>query len=620
MPDHGSFQSYDAGSLRVPRSDRWLLALLLLATFLLYLGSLPKEFTNWDDGTYVVNNPLIRSFSLSNLNKIVTEPYFANYAPLTLLSYALDYQLWELNAAGYHFHNVALHLACVVALFVLLQHFGLPKAVVWLTTVLFALHPINVESVSWTSERKNLLATLFFFLSFDHYIRFTKQKRPIHYLTSLLFFLLSLLSKASTIVGPLAFLAYDYAFSSKRIRDLKLYDKLPFFIASEVLAFLSIHAAGAGSALTSYHRGGAALSLFASGFLFGEYLKLLLWPVELTAIIYPSRDPSWGDLWIWAAIAAFGAAAVLTYRASRQAFFWLSFFVIFLIPVLNLVPLPVMMANRYLHISQVGIWVLLASLTGLAYRSLTRWRLMRSLAFCLMAGWLVFLCYKTWEATRVWRNSYTLWTDTLNKNFYDGIAHYNLGLRFQNDQQINRAGHHFLISTLINPKYHNGLSGLGAYYFQRGRPELALRKLYAATNASPDSDVIANNLGKVLAEMGDGPRALFMFLKATYLNPDNIGAFNNIAILYFRAGQIDSSQEISRLMIQRFPDSWDGYFRLGLCLEAKGDLPGALQAWEESERRVGADKAMSAEIQSRLNRVRHKLSSLAQPGSFPGGS
>src|SRR5439155_14527445 len=104
------------------RSSRhlWYLSLILVVTFLLYLGSLPKEFTNWDDGEYITSNPLIRSFSLKNLNRIVTEPYFANYAPLTLISYALDYHVWKLRPWGYHFHNVALHLACIVVLFFLL--------------------------------------------------------------------------------------------------------------------------------------------------------------------------------------------------------------------------------------------------------------------------------------------------------------------------------------------------------------------------------------------------------------------------------------------------------------------------------------------------------------------
>ncbi len=159
--------------------------MILLSTLLiscgLYLSTFPREFTNWDDPEYIVNNPLIRSLSLQKLNKIITEPYFANYAPLTLLSYALDYSLWKLNPAGYHLHNLLLHLGCVVALFFLLRQFSLPRFVVLGSVVLFAIHPVNVETVSWASERKNLLATLFFFLSFHQYIQYRKTKRPAQF-------------------------------------------------------------------------------------------------------------------------------------------------------------------------------------------------------------------------------------------------------------------------------------------------------------------------------------------------------------------------------------------------------------------------------------------------------
>ena len=147
----------------------------------LYLSTFPREFTNWDDPEYIVNNPLIRSLSLQKLNKIITEPYFANYAPLTLLSYALDYSLWKLNPVGYHLHNLLLHLGCVVALFFLLRQFSLPRFVVLGSIVLFAIHPVNVETVSWASERKNLLATLFFFLSFHQYIQYRKTQRPAEF-------------------------------------------------------------------------------------------------------------------------------------------------------------------------------------------------------------------------------------------------------------------------------------------------------------------------------------------------------------------------------------------------------------------------------------------------------
>ncbi len=600
--------------------DLWILSLILVVSFLLYLGSLPKEFTNWDDQEYITSNRLIRSFSFESLNKIITEPYFANYAPLTLLSYMLDYRLWKLNAAGYHFHNVALHLACVAVLFLLLRDLGLSRKVILLATCIFAIHPVNVETVSWASERKNLLAAFFFLLSFYFYAKYARVGSSRHYLTSLLTFILSILAKASTIVAPLAFLAYDYCRETKRIRDLRLFDKLPFIVAAEMLTFLSIHAAGLGSALNSYHQGGPLFSIISSGNLLEEYLKLLLWPVKLTALIYPPRFPALGDMRMWLSFAFLLLAAALLCKMSRQLFLWWSFFVIFLIPVLNVVPLPIMMANRYLYIPQIGIWIIFASVCIKLLETLDRLKMVRSVAAMILCSWVLFLGYQTFQTTKVWRNTYTLWTDTIEKNFFDGVAHYNLGLYFYRQKTINRAGHEYLISSLINPNYHNALSGLAGYFFEKGKADVAIKKFYAAVNAAPDSDLIVNNLGKALAENGDARRALYMFFRASYLNPKNIGALNNIVVLYLRVNEIGAAMEMARIMIERFPDSSDGYFRLGMCLESRGDLAGALEAWEESKRRLQPDSSLVGQIEIKIASARQKLSMKEPARIDPHGS
>jgi tetratricopeptide (TPR) repeat protein len=587
----------------------------MVLTFSLYLGSLPKEFTNWDDGEYITQNPLIQSISLRNLNKVVTEPYFANYAPLTLISYAIDYHFWKLNAAAYHFHNLALHLGCVAALFFLLKQMDFSMGVIWVTTLLFAVHPVNVESVSWASERKNLLATLFFLLSFYHYIRFAKTASSTNYLSSVLFFLLSVMSKASTIVAPLAFLVYDYCkIKNPEFRKLRLYDKLPFIILGEVFAFLAVHAAGAGSALNSYHKGGPLLSLLASGQLFWQYLQILVWPNSLTALIYPTITPTYDSLSIWVAFLLVLLVLTVFFLKSKSLFFWATFFVVFLLPVLNVVPLPIMMANRYLYISQVGVWVIL-SLAAVSFTRLLRsYRLVQATAYGAISIWFLFLCHQTWETTKVWRSSYTLWTDTIEKNFFDGVAHYNLGLWLHNQKQSNRSGHEYFISLLINPHYHLALAGMGGYYFEKGQTELALRKFYAAVNAAPDSDTCINNLGKVLAERGDTRRALYMFFRASYVNPKNIEAFNNIVVLYLRAKQLDSALGIARIMIQNFPEASDGYFRLGMCLEAKGDLGGAVNIWEEGKKHTSTE-ALSKQIDAALFSARERLSRFDQPNT-----
>jgi hypothetical protein len=386
-----------------------------------------------------------------------------------------------------------------------------------------------------------LLAAFFFFLSFNHYVQFAKTRAGTNYLSSLLFFLLSVMSKASTIVAPLAFLSYDYCMvERKRMRELSLYDKLPFIVLAEVFAFLAVHAAGAGSALNSYHKGGPLLSLIACGHLFFQYAQILLWPSNLSALIYPTITPSYDSVPIWIAFLSFLVVMMILFVKSRNLFFWSSFFVIFLIPVLNIVPLPIMIANRYLYISQVGVWVILSLFVLRLVGLLQPYRLLQTAACIVISTWPLFLGYQTFQTTKVWRNSHTLWTDTIEKDFFNDVAHYNLGLWFHDQKQSNRSGHEYLISLLIHPDYHLPLAGIGGYYFEKGQTDLALKRFYAAVNAAPDSDICINNLGKVLAEKGDARRALYMFFRATYVNPKNIEAFNNIVVLYLRTNRIDA--------------------------------------------------------------------------------
>lgn len=595
------------GTGRKFRVEAWLLLAILIASAALYLSSIPKEFTNWDDPEYILNNPLIRTLSLKNLNTIITEPYFANYAPLTLISYALDFRLWELNRYGYHLHNVALHLGCVLALYFLLRRFELSRFVVLMGVGLFAIHPVNVETVAWASERKNLLATLFFLISFRHYIRYRESAERVHYLSCVLFFLLSLLSKASTVVAPLVFVAYDYLKGDGKLRSLSLYDKLPLIVLAEVHTFLSIHAAGARNALNSYHRGGPLLSAFASGHLFEEYLGLLFWPVELSAMYYPRTSPSFIDLSYWIPLLLFAAVAVAFYFISRRLFFWFSFSVIFLIPVLNIVPLPIMIANRYLYIPQIGIWIVLGILAQTVWQRCERYRMVRVSLAASLSLWLMLLVNQALRFNRAWNDTEALWSDVIRKDFLNEIAHYNLGLHCMSRGLTNRAGLEFGIALGIHPNYPLALSGMGGYYFEKGKVEAAKKKFYAAINASPDFDIAMNNLGKVYAETGDLQRALFMFHRATYVNPRNIGALNNIVVLYLRANNPEAAKEVALGMIETIPEAPDGFFRLGMSLEALGDMRGALAAFERSKSLAARDEEFSRQIESRLLPIRQKL-------------
>jgi protein O-mannosyl-transferase len=589
------------------RQDLIILALVLALTTALYSGSFPKEFTNWDDPKYITENPLIQSFSLENFNRIVTEPYFSNYAPVTLLSYVLDYQIWKLNANGFHVTNVLLHLACIGLLFSLLKQLGASQGIVLMTVTLFAIHPVNVESVSWASERKNLLATLFFLLSFQRYIRFKQSSSRVYYLGSLLFFLLSILSKASTIVAPLVYLAFDYCLEGKRLKDLQLYEKLPFLAASEILTLFTIHAADVGHSLRSYHLGGPILSALGIGQLSWDYLRLLFFPTNLNAIYRPGPPPSLGAPLLWLSLVIIVFLLVVLGKVSRKLLFGLLFFVIFLIPVLNVVPLPVRMADRYLYIPQIGIWGLVSALTLRAYSHLAHVKWTRLLfATGIMAIGSILSCLK-YVGARTWRNSYTLWTDVINKDYQVEMAHCNLGYWLVSQKQFQRAGLEYQIAFRLNPRLGFAAIGMGGYYFHNGRFELAERYFEAACNLMPDYDFPVETLGDVLAAEGRLLRALFMYQRASYLNPGNVNVLNSMVTVCLKLQQPEAAEAVAQSMIRKYPGRPDGYLRQGQVLEARGDFAGALRVWEEGRTRIAPNNTALGEFDQKLMALRKKL-------------
>jgi hypothetical protein len=589
------------------RQDLIILALVLALTMALYSGSFPKEFTNWDDPKYITENPLIQSFSLENFNRIVTEPYFSNYAPVTLLSYVLDYQIWKLNANGFHVTNVLLHLACIGLLFSLMKQLGASQGIVLMTVTLFAIHPVNVESVSWASERKNLLATVFFLLSFQQYIRFKQSNSRVYYLGSFLFFLLSILSKASTIVAPLVYLAFDYCLEGKRLKDLQLYEKLPFLAASEILTLFTIHAADVGHSLRSYHLGGPILSALGIGQLFWDYLRLLFFPTNLNAIYRPGLPPSLGAPLLWLSLVIIVFLLVVLGKVSRKLLFGLLFFVTFLIPVLNVVPLPVRMADRYLYIPQIGIWGLVSALTLRAYSHLAhvKWTRLLFATGIIVIGSI--LSYLTFVGAQTWRNSYSLWTDVINKDYQVEMAHCNLGYWLVSQKQFQRAGLEYQIAFRLNPRLGFAAIGMGGYYFHNGRFELAERYFKTACNLMPDYDFPVETLGDVLAAEGRLLRALFMYQRASYLNPGNVNVLNSMVTVCLKLQQPEAAEAVAQSMIRKYPGRPDGYLRQGQVLEARGEFAGALRVWEEGRTRIAPNNTALGEFDQKLMALRKKL-------------
>ncbi|MBM4049642.1 MAG: glycosyltransferase family 39 protein, partial [Planctomycetes bacterium] len=282
-----------------PSAATWLRAVGLVAalTFCAYRGSLDNDFAGWDDATYVTDNPAVTGFSLP---LAFTTIRVGTYAPLQILSYMLDHALWGFEPYGFHLTNLLLHaLNAVLVCVVVREIVGRAILVPLLAGLLFALHPVHVESVAWISERKDVLSTFFMLLSFRWFIRYERDGGAAYWL-SLGSFALALLSKPIAIVLPLLMAAYVLAFS-RAWRRMAM-PLAPFFALTVVFTFIgfctqlvtgSVHPPHGGSLYST------ALTMLRAAV---SYLGLLLVPVNQSALYRPEPSTSALDPRVLAAV------------------------------------------------------------------------------------------------------------------------------------------------------------------------------------------------------------------------------------------------------------------------------------------------------------------------------
>src|SRR5688572_978865 len=219
----------------------YILGGILLVTFLLFYNTLTNNFVNLDDSGYIKDNPDIKSLSAKNIAAIFSSFYNANYHPFTTLSYAIEYNLFGLNAKPYHFVNLFLHLLNIFMVFRLIKKVSGKVQVALIVALFFAIHPMHVESVAWISERKDLLYSFFFICGLSTYYEYTHAKadRNKLYVYTILLFLCSLLSKSAAITFPIMLLIFDYYFQ-RSWKAKVLVEKIPFFLLSLIFGVVNI--------------------------------------------------------------------------------------------------------------------------------------------------------------------------------------------------------------------------------------------------------------------------------------------------------------------------------------------------------------------------------------------
>lgn len=409
---------------------------------------------SWDDAEYVIDNIYIRGFSAQNLEFIFTRTFFSNYAPLHLLSYAIDFSIWELDPAGYHLTNIIIHGLNSCLVYLIVSRITGLKAAAFIPALMFALHPLNVENVAWVAERKTLLTSFFSFLSVLSYLAFRDKGRFGLYLLCVFFFMLALLSKPLTVTLPLIALAYE-AFIKK---EFKAWPYLvPLFAVSLVFAVIAFKA----------HSGANTIEegSLSAGVLFGavyptmlpvywKYIGMIVWPSGLSGFY---DTPVYGSfLAPVVAVSLLGwavAFALVFWKGTAQVRFWFLWFWIWLLPVSNIIPIPVYYADRYMYLPAIGAFVLFSLLLSKAAAAFPPAK-KASVGFALVIA--VFFASAAFSRLDVWKDEISFWEDTVKKSPAQDKARLNLGYAYEMSGRFEEAEQAYIEAIKIYPSFEAG--------------------------------------------------------------------------------------------------------------------------------------------------------------------
>ena len=558
-----------------------VVVLLLVGVVLIAYGAVWQfEFLNIDDDLYVTHNPHIqRGLSLDSVLWSMNAMEEANWHPLTWLSHMLDVQLFGLNPAGHHLTNLLLHMANVLLLFGVLQHM---TGAVWrsaLVAALFALHPLNVESVAWVAERKNVLSTLFWLLTMAAYMGYVRKPHWGRYLGMTGIFVLGLMAKPMLVTLPCVLLLLDYWPLGRLGKDSKEFwerlprlaaEKLPLFIPVAAISVVTIAAQSRAGALSSWEGLPLGSRVANAVLAYGMGIKKMLWPMDL-AVFYPHPGNS---LAVWPVALAALLLVILSLgvwwqgRRSRYLVVGWLWYLGTLIPVSGLIQVGGQaMADRYAYVPLMGLFIILVWGTAELAQTL---RLPK--AWLLAAGLCVVIVLI--GAVRLqlshWRNSFTLFQHALEATQDNHMAHSNLGIAFLDKNDLDQAIDHFYKALEIKPTHAGVHTNLSIALRRKGRLDEALEHSIRSVQNNPDLAEAHNNLGISLFQKGRVEEALQEFRTALELKPDYTTCYYNLGVVLENQHRTEEAAESFRQALRLDPFHGQAQQRLTLLLEEAG--------------------------------------------------
>jgi Flp pilus assembly protein TadD len=571
----------------------WLKGLLLVAAiFFVYRPVWHAGFI-WDDDAHVTK-PELRS--LDGLGRIWIQLGATHqYYPLVHSAFWVEHRLWGDWPPGYHLVNIGLHAVLVLLLVKVLRQLKIPGA--WLAAAIFALHPVQVESVAWVSELKNTLSGVFYLGAALVYLGFDRDRRRGSYALAFGLFMLGLMSKTVIATLPAGLLVVFWWQRGKLSWRREVVPLIPFFIVGAVAGLFTAWV----EREFAWARGSEYDFSIIERFLIAGraawfYLGKLFWPVNLV-FAYPRWQVSGAVWWQYlcpAAMVLLLGALVWLQRRVRGPLAALLFFVITLFPALgflNVYPFRfAFVADHFQYLAGIGPITLVTAGATISFKRFEKWRRFRGPVFGVL---LAVLSVLTWRQCGMYTDPETLWRTTLAKDPNSFLANNNLGVILVRKGQLEEAFAHFQKALQSHPDNPDALNNLGltlakAYHdyantlARMGRKGEAIVQLGKVLELCPDFADARHDLAVILLQKGQVDEAIAQFQKIQEQYPDNAMAYFDLGNAYFQKGQVDEAMEYYRKALRIKPDDVSARNNLGMAFLAKGMADEAVAQFREA--------------------------------------
>lgn len=598
-------------------NQRTGLVSLLLAGLacLVYLNTFDNQFV-FDDRLHIRDNP--SSHDLSDLATILTTNHFGGtggggYRPLVVWSYALNYEVGGLDPFGYHLVNLLIHAVNTVLVYLVTQRLFGRHAASLAVGVLFAVHPVNTESVAWISGRADLFAAMFVLIAWWGYLR-ASSPRDFDlrwYGLSLIAFTCALLSKEHALMFPAVLLFTDVWRS--RLSDTGIWNRVKA-VGSKVLRYYPLYfVLIAGYLFARNQIFGSSLLYDPSGIPFvdnplasvplyprlltaltvlADYVKLVVWPVTLSAdysfnqipVAHSLLEPE--VLTACLVLTTLVILAGLAFWRSRPEWLGITLFFTVLAPVSNIpTVIGTIMAERFLYLSSIGMWMVAGLLLdqGLQWaRQRPNGRRLLRVSGVFLVIIVCFLASRTVVRNQAWTHEYALWQSTVEAAPFSAKAHNNLGSLALEKGRLREAREAFERAIAIYPEYGAAYLNLGSTSLKLGRLEEAVWAYRKAAGLLPDMAQAHYNLGLALLKQGKLDQAVSAYERARALDPEDPNTLNSLGYAYAQQGKEEAAKEAYDQALALRPDFPEALYNKGRWLEAHGRFREAVGAYEQA--------------------------------------